>query len=227
MSSPVRVSASLLNSGLVRAGAPSAVEVAACFAVAAGVRAAKVRSAPALGFVARQGYGFDRRLQRSSDREASVRRRRTLGGSGNMPATIRCCYTEGERAALNVIALEARRAGCCDLPIDRLAAVAGVSRTTVQNALRRARSLGHVTIEHRPRRGAKSLTNIVRIVSPEWLDWLSKGGRAAESIGFKALNPTKTIHQNKAVSCRGKADEWLGEKVLRRRFSPVRAGGVT
>jgi hypothetical protein len=65
--------------------------------------------------------------------------------------------------------------GCCDLHIDAIAARAGVCRTTTQNALRMVRKLGMVMVEERRRRGQKSLTNIIRIVSAEWQSWLAEG----------------------------------------------------
>lgn len=134
---------------------------------------------------------FERKWQRSPDRAASVRRRRQLGGSSSMPDTIRHHYTEGQRAALAVVSGEVKHHGVCDLPIDRIAAVAGVSRTTVQNALREARALGHIFVEARPRPGQKNLTNLVRIVSGEWMGWLKRGPSLTRSIGFKTIHPTK------------------------------------
>ncbi|QCM09078.1 hypothetical protein CFBP6625_00940 [Agrobacterium tumefaciens] len=101
-------------------------------------------------------------------------------------------YTEGERAVLCVVGDQVRRHGYCDLALDRIAAVAGVSRTTCQNALRKARNveLGHVTVEERPRAGQKNLTNIIRIVAKNWLGWLKR------SIGFKGVNPTVAKEDN-------------------------------
>jgi hypothetical protein len=57
-------------------------------------------------------------------------------------------------------------------------------RTTVQNALRQARRL--ITVEERrPTGRRKSLTNIVRIVSPEWMTWLRRGPRVWATALFK------------------------------------------
>jgi hypothetical protein len=100
-----------------------------------------------------------------------------LGGSSSLPGTLRHHYTEGMRAVLTVIAGEVKRQGRCCLPIDQVAALAGVCRTTVQSTLHEARRLGHVSIIERPRPGQKSLTNVVEIVSPEWHAWLKRGPR--------------------------------------------------
>ena len=134
-----------------------------------------------------------RRPQRSPDREASRHRRRTLAGSSALPPNIRHYYTEGERAVLCVVSGEVKRQGICDWPIDKIAAVAGVSRTTVQNALSWAQRLGHVMVEQRPVHGRKSLTNVVRVVSLEWRTWIKRGPSLARSIGFKMFDPTKII----------------------------------
>ena len=55
---------------------------------------------------------------------------------------------------------------------------AGDRRSTTQNALREARRrLGLVTVTERRRRGAKSLTNVIEIVSAEWAAWLKLGAK--------------------------------------------------
>ena len=130
-----------------------------------------------------------------------------LGGSGCMPATM---YTEGERAALCVISGEIKRQGLCELSIDEIAARAGVCRTTVQNAIHEARLLSHITVLERPRRGMKSLTNVVRICSREWLSWIRRAPSAARLIGsnpVKKLSPTEIIDLRKQVSCNGMVPE--------------------
>jgi hypothetical protein len=137
-----------------------------------------------------------RRCQRSPDREASRTRRRMLARDGRMPPGVRAHYTEGEAAALTIIAGEVKRHALCDLHIDAIADRAGVGRTTVQNAIREARRLGHISKEERPVKGRKSLTNVIRIISREWLAWIERG--PAARTGFKTLstfnfvNPTKS-----------------------------------
>ena len=92
-----------------------------------------------------------RQRQRSPNRKASRDRRRMLGGSSALPDNLRPHYTEGQRAVLCVIAFEIKHHGVCDLPIDAIAARAGVGRTTVQTTMHEARRLDH--------RGRKRPTN--------------------------------------------------------------------
>jgi hypothetical protein len=155
-----------------------------------------------------------RRPQRSPDREASRHRRRTLAGSSALPPNIRHYYTEGERAVLCVVSGEVKRQGVCDWPIDKIAALAGVSRTTVQNALSWAQRLGHVMVEQRPMHGRKSLTNVVRVVSLEWRTWIKRGPSLARCIGFKTIYPTRITARKK---------EAIDEELQVRCHSPPRS----
>jgi hypothetical protein len=111
-----------------------------------------------------------------------------------MPTSMRGAYTEGEQAALTITAMEVKEHGHCDWPIDKIAATAGVCRTTVQNAVRKAVQLGHISKEERPVKGRKNKTNLIRIVSREWLTWLEQGPRIGfkSFLGLKNLHPTKT-----------------------------------
>lgn len=144
---------------------------------------------------ARIGSHFPpRQRSRSPDRQASRDRRRRLGGSSALPDTLRHHYTEGQRAVLCIIAGEVKARGACALPIDKIAALAGVCRTTVQTALQVARSLGHLKINARPVAGRKNLPNLVEITSPEWRMWIKRGSPAHRPIGSNPANsvaPTK------------------------------------
>jgi len=117
------------------------------------------------------------RRQRSPDRQASIARRRHLAASGPMPPALAARFTQAEMAAFRIVSDEVRHHGVCALHIDAIAARAGTCRTTVKNALREARRLNLVTVQERRRRGQKSLTNLVRIVSPEWMAWIRIGGK--------------------------------------------------
>ena len=92
-----------------------------------------------------------------------------------------------ELAVLSVIGRQCQRAGVCALPIDAIAALAGVSRTSVQNAMRQARRLGLIEVRERRRRGLPSLTNVVKVISREWQGWLKLNGGGG---GFKKPSPT-------------------------------------
>lgn len=133
-----------------------------------------------------------RQRPRSPDRKASRDRRRRLGGSSVLPDTLRHHYTEGQRAVLCIIAGEVKHHGVCDLPIDKIGALAGVCRTTVQTTLHEARRLGHIKITERPVRGRKNLPNLVEIVSAEWRTWIKRGPTAHRPIGSKAVNLVST-----------------------------------
>src|SRR4051812_40130033 len=80
---------------------------------------------------------------------ASIERRRRWAASGTLPLALACRFTAAETAVLAVIAAEALKHGRCTLVLDHIAALAGVSRTTVKNALREARALGLIRIEER------------------------------------------------------------------------------
>jgi len=137
----------------------------------------------------------------SPDRRASIERRRRLVASGPLPPPMAARFTWGEQAVMRIVGDECRQHGCCALHIDAIAARAGVHRTTVQNALREAQGRGPipgqpiVTVQERRRRGQRSLTNIIRIVSTEWTDWLRKGRRPLGSnctMTVKNLSSTDT-----------------------------------
>lgn len=133
--------------------------------------------------------------QASPDRAASRARKRMLGGSNALPKGLSKLFPEGTRAVLAVVASEIKRDGFCTAPIDRIAAIAGVCRTTVQTALHEARRLGLIAITARPRKGRKNLTNVIEIVSREWQRWIDRGIAMARAIGSKIVNfgnPTQT-----------------------------------
>src|SRR3954453_2365161 len=113
-----------------------------------------------------------RRLGSRPRSPASMERRRRWAASGALPPALAARFTLAETAVLAVIAAEVLRHSACTLTIGHLAALAGVSETTVRNALRAARGLGLLTIEERRVSAWRNAPNVVRIVSREWLAWL-------------------------------------------------------
>jgi hypothetical protein len=75
------------------------------------------------------------------------------------------------------------------LPIDAIAARAGVSRTLAKNALRQAARLGLLSIDERRRPGRPNLTNVVRIIARDWLAWIKRGPKQG---GVRNLTSTDT-----------------------------------
>ena len=133
-----------------------------------------------------------RRRAPPEEREKEIRRRRAWAGGSGMPPAIRASYSEAERAALTVIADRCRSKGFCDLCIDEIARLSGVGRTSVQNAIRKARSKerGHISVRERPQERGKNLTNIIQIICGVWLSWI------ARAIGFKRLNTSEIRVKN-------------------------------
>lgn len=133
-----------------------------------------------------------RRPPRSPDRQRSIERRRSLAASGAVPSRIACHFTVAEVAVLTVIARQVRWRGQCDLHIDKIAALAGVSRTSVQNALRQARRLGLITVQERRYRGQRSDTNLIKVVSA-WKAWIERGRRVQNPEHHEDTRKTKSL----------------------------------
>jgi len=116
----------------------------------------------------------------------SMIRRRQLSSTGEIPTAIAGRFTQAERAVLQVITREVSRGGECRLCHEKVAALAGVSKTTVKRTIREARALGLITVEQRKTGHRRNDPSIIRIVSPEWLASmrLSKPGRAIAARGL-------------------------------------------
>lgn len=129
--------------------------------------------------------------------DASTARRRRWAASGWLPPTLATRFTAAELAALAVVAAEVAQRGDCRMPIERIAAVGGVSRTTVKNAIRQARLLGFLTVEERRRTAFRSDTNVIRITGPEWISWLrlAPQGRPPGG-GVRSVTTTSIRYQN-------------------------------
>ncbi|TXM94343.1 GntR family transcriptional regulator [Methylobacterium sp. WL116] len=120
--------------------------------------------------------------------DASMIRRRRWAASGRLPPANAARFTLAEQAVLALVAAETVRQGDCRLAVGHLAAIVGVSETTVRNAIREARKLGMVTVEERRVTGFRNDTNVVRIASTEWTAWLrlTRKGRVSKTHPFQA-----------------------------------------
>lgn len=139
--------------------------------------------------------------------DASMERRRRWAASGRLPPALAARFTLAEQAVLALVAAETCRRKDCRLAIEHMGALAGVSRSTVKNAIREAVRLGLLTVEERQITGWRNDTNVVRIVSAEWTAWLRLTRKrkpegeavmalASEGGGVKtvASTPTEVLH---------------------------------
>ena len=132
--------------------------------------------------------------------DASMERRRRWAASGRLPPGLAARFTLAEQAVLSLVAAETVRRKDCRFSIENMAAVAGVCRSTVKNAIREARQLGLLTVEERQITGFRNDTNVLRIISPEWLAWI----RLARKGGRETLPPSRREgHHGPAFPGRG------------------------
>lgn len=145
------------------------------------LEAARRKPGPALAVGARVA-----KPRRSAPRKPGYReRRRELGSGGYLPPALRSRFTEGERAVLAVIGFDVAAYGSCEAFVPELAARAGVSETTVRNAVRQAKRLSLIGVTERRVTAWRNLSNVVTILSPEWRAWLRLGAGG----GCKAPHP--------------------------------------
>lgn len=128
---------------------------------------------------------------------ARIHRRRRWAASGFLPPQIAARFTTGELAALSVISWEHQRSGECRLCITAIAAIAGVGRTTVQNAVRLSGALCLLCSTPRRISRSRNLPNVIRIVSKEWTSWLARRARPSGAPGA-TLTPQKPQLDTKA-----------------------------
>jgi len=126
--------------------------------------------------------------------DESLQRRRRWAASGRLPPALAARFTVAEIAVLAVVAAEVARHGRCSLAHGHLAAVAGVSVSSVKRAMKAARDLGMVEIEVRRVSAFRNDTNLVRVVSRDWLSWLRlarTGGGGQRGTGMPTSSSTK------------------------------------
>jgi len=124
--------------------------------------------------VCRVGRFPKRRVQRSADKQAAYDRRHRLAYSGVMPPHLAARLTICAMAVMHVVSKEYLARALCDLSLDEIAARAGVCRKTARRAMRAAQDQRLISIRERPVRGKKNLSNLVEVISFEWLKWLRR-----------------------------------------------------
>lgn len=176
------ISDRLLNSAMVRAGPlSSATEIA----YGSGLAYTEPVKRPINGLSkALPGfgkYGFHWRLYSSERRALAHGGRRVRGGDGRLPAHIRQHYSEGERAALSVVAEQVQRFGECRLYIAHIARIARVGVRTVNYALAKAKAMVHLVVEaDRPRGSRTNRANRIIVGDISWKKWI--GARRSRSV---------------------------------------------
>jgi hypothetical protein len=136
----------------------------------------------------------------------SLERRRRWAASGHLPPQIAARFTLAEQSVLAVIAAEHVRNGRCTLVLDHIAALAGVCRKTVKNALRAAQGLALVRIEERRLSAWRNAPNIVTILSREWSAWLRLRRRG---VGVNPCPPR--VQENKRDTSVQRNRSWAAE----------------
>jgi hypothetical protein len=99
-----------------------------------------------------------------------------------LPPTIAAGFTIGEQAVLRIIADECLAHGVCDRSRNKLAARARVCLSIAKRTIKLAEACGLISVQRRPRSGRKHLTNLVRIIRTDWIDWLNKGARRSYAV---------------------------------------------
>jgi hypothetical protein len=163
-----------------------------------------------------------RRRQRSPDKQASIERRRRLAASGPMPPAIAAKFSTGELAVLKVVGDAVRHRGRCDMCMDEIAGRAGVCRRLAQMAIREAEGIGLLAIQERRLSATRNDTNVVTIISAEWLDWLRIGPKGG---GCKSIPTTQhSVSSPRPRMVSGYRSKRLGEGGYR--LSAGQTGGA-
>src|SRR3954452_11210999 len=130
-----------------------------------------------------------------------------MGGEWIKPPALASRLTAAETAVLAVISAEHVKQGRCTLVLDHIAALAGVCRKTVKNALREAQRLSLVRIEERRVSGWRNAPNVVTVTSPEWTAWLRMRRRG---VGVNPYPPR--IQEDKKGKLAQRSRPWAAEE---------------
>src|SRR3954453_841269 len=168
---------------------------------------------------------------------ASMERRRRWAACGLLPPALAARFTLAETAVLAVVATEALRHGRCTLVLEHIAALAGVCRKTVKNALRAAQRNGLLGIEERRLSAWRNAPNVVTITSREWSAWLRmrpRGeGSRQEPPRLQETNKGPSAQRNRAWAAKGRGsgrgaprrDSGPGSNALKRARAGTDADG--
>src|SRR4051812_24816163 len=165
-----------------------------------------------------------RKPQRPPVRSVAVERRRCWAAAGRMPPRIASHFTMGEQAALAVIAVEVSKRGTCMLAIGAIAALAGVSETTVRRALRQAKALGFVTVEERRLSRFRNETNVVSIISSAWTSWLRLARQGGGCQNRKGTNTSALTNGRQRASAPLQRATGIGDPLPGQSLTGSRSG---
>ena len=126
--------------------------------------------------------------------QTRMHRRREQAARGFLPPAIARFFTHGQHATLAVVAECIKRFGKCDWPVRRIADLAGVGRTTARAALRLSTALGQISIEERRLSYDRSLTNVITVLDPKWLNWLRGRGKQKDREKGGGVGNAKPSH---------------------------------
>jgi hypothetical protein len=142
--------------------------------------------------VSAPGKPVQRRCGSMPRSSASMARRRSWAAAGRLPPALATRFTISEQAVLAVVAVEVKKHGACTLTVGHIAALAGVSETTVRNAIRAATVQCLLTVKESRRSAWYSNPNTVCIVSKEWAAWL-RLSTGANSYTPRVQNSKSTV----------------------------------
>ena len=134
-----------------------------------------------------------------------------LGRFGALPPALASRFTTAENAVLAVIAAEHVKHGRCTLPIDHIAALAGVGRTTVKNALREAQGQGLSGLRNGGSRRGGTRRTSSRSPRRSGLSWLRMRRRGVGSNShpprIPEFNKGTSAQRNRTWAAEGQGSE--------------------
>jgi hypothetical protein len=116
-----------------------------------------------------------------------------------MPPHLAAHLTPCQLAYARFLVDETLRSGDCRLSLDEIAARVGTCSKTMQRAQYRLEELELVEVELRPNEGQKHDTNVVRIVSTDWLTWIAMGKIPKRIGGQRCLATANQLFLKKII----------------------------